>query len=309
MDSRQTKIMILNIQSLNSNIELLRGFIKDHPNPPLILCLVECQIAKTTADKMKLLDYSHMYVAAAAPTLNPSVYKSIKGGGTMVYYHQSITAKYLPQLSLQRLKGLDATSKRAADPDYGRTSSIHYLDFSFNHTSTKVRIGIAYLSPGTLHTDQAMHELNQNIIAASNSSDVPLLIGGDFNLRCDVWDNSIARSVTAQHFRWAPSFYDSLVAEGSLTLLNSSFTHSHYKPTHLSNDRIGSVLDLCFANDRALDMVRNFSIIDYVFADHLPMTIDLAFDTAQSLALPDELPGRWAVHAFNMEINTPLSMQ
>lgn len=292
--------MILNIQSLNSNIELLRSFIKDHPKPPLILCLVECQIAKNTSSQMKLHDYNHMYISAATSTLNPSIYKSIKGGGTMVYYHQSITAKYIPQLSLQRLKGLDASSKRAADPDYGRTSSIHYLDFSFNHTSTKVRIGIAYLSPGTLHSDQAMNELNQNIITACNHDEhVPLLIGGDFNLRCNVWDKNIARSTTAQHFRWAPTFYDTLVAEGSLTLLNTSFVNSRYKPTHLSNNRTDSVLDLCFANDRALDLVRDFSIIDYVFADHLPLTVDLAFDPVQSLTLPDELAGRWSIRAHS----------
>lgn len=114
-------ITVVNIQSLSTNIDLLRNYLQDsNIHPPAMFALVEAQLPASTINQYKITDYNAFHSPSEACSQQSStVHRGTPGGGTVVYFHSSVSWRHLSQLSLTHLGPLDN------DPDCGRTSSVH----------------------------------------------------------------------------------------------------------------------------------------------------------------------------------------
>ena len=287
MDCNELNIMICNIQSLNSHIDELRA-LTARPSPPQLIGLVEAQITSTTPRHLSVLNYDSIFIPSPTP---PGALTQLSGGGTTLYYHHSISVIHLPSHSLHRLRGLQR------NPNYGRTSSIHWFRVKPINSRSNFILGIAYLSPATKDSVSAISEVQANIISTAQTyQNIPMLVGGDFNLRCDIWDRDLSTEAVARssHLQRVPSFYHELVNTGELTLLNTHYVQSRFIPTRPASN---TVLDLTFANLPMLNNITSFVIGSELFADHLPMHTSFSYQHRPDTH-PNEQPApRWSPHS------------
>lgn len=263
-------IMFVNIQSLSSHIDSLRQLVLDRSTgPPLLIAATECQVPTQEHSHLSINHYTSMYYPSPQ---DPG--SSRRGGGTILYFHNSITCRPINQFSLHRLGPLPQ------DPDYGRTSSLHWFEAKLPNQNQVLIIGVIYVSPTSHSNPLAIQQVNQSIeTVIDNYSHIPILIAGDINLRHEIWDKRMSSvAVPTQHVG-ANSFYTNMVVNHSLTLLNTEYDETRYKPTRIQSNS-ASVLDLCFANEVALSLVNSFEIGGFCLADHEPLFVRLRNQTS-----------------------------
>ena len=123
VSSANRVIFTANIQSLSSNIALLRAHLA--VARPMIVLLVEAQIPADSIQRFQIKDYHALHFPSEQlPRAGAGRRRRTAGGGTVAYYHSSVTMCHLAALSLSRLHAPAHVDK----PDYGRTSSVHWFE-------------------------------------------------------------------------------------------------------------------------------------------------------------------------------------
>lgn len=280
--------MICNIQSLNSHIDELR-VLTAKPSPPQIIALVETQVTTTAPRHLNILQYESIFL----PSPTPPGRAPLSGGGTALFFHHSLSVNHLPAISLDRLSALPH------EPNYGRTSSVHWFRITPFNSRSDIILGIVYMSPATKDSRSAITQIQANILSTAELyHDTPLLVGGDFNLRCNIWDANLSNQAITEssHLRRVPSFYHELINTGELTLLNTHFSQSRFVPTRPSSN---SVLDITFANHPLLQNVTSFNIGSALLADHLPLHTSITYHRRSDADLNQPPSSRWSPHSNN----------
>lgn len=257
-------IMMVNIQSLGAHIDSLRQFALDRSiNPPLVIAATECQLLTSNHSHLSINDYTSVYY----PSHDQAI--SRRGGGTMLYFHDTVTWRHLNHLSLHRLGPL------SDDPDYGRTSSLQWFEIKLPTQNQIIIIGVAYISPTSHSNPLAVQQINQSIESVTEEhGHVPILFAGDLNLRHRIWDRDMhPTNIPTQHVG-AQAFHNNLIINHSFTLLNTYFDSTRFIPTR-TQSKSTSVLDLCFANEPAISLIDTFAIGGVLLADHEPLFIRL----------------------------------
>jgi Reverse transcriptase (RNA-dependent DNA polymerase)/Endonuclease-reverse transcriptase len=287
-------VLVSNIQSLVSNLHLLRAHVS--AARPMIVLLNEAQVpANVRLQDLRLDDYEMKHYPAVPPASGQQQQqrqrqqsqRGTAGGGTVAYFHSSVVGRHLADISLARLPS------RVGDADYGRTSSIHWFEASLPGGLEPVLLGCVYVSPQSHRYRTAIDALLANIQSVMESySHRSVLIAGDFNLRTELWDKHVQPpdSSTWPQYHWAKKFYTELTVDLGLTLLNTHFPDTAFQATRPASD---TVLDLCFANSVAMAQIRSLVIGETLFADHYSLTVRFSEPAA---AEPAPRQRAWRIH-------------
>lgn len=255
--------MFMNIQAFNYHeLAVKQLLMDDSGSSPLVLALSEAQINGNESSTLNVMNYQHIYLPAASTSST-----SRKGGGTIIYFKAIVQWKYLPHLSLSRITALPD------DAEYGRTSSVHTFEMKLPNLPQSIILCITYLAPSTNKHTSAIQALHSCLdLIADEYDHQPVIILGDFNQRSNIWDSRVTpRMAQSTQYHHAGLFYD-YFHDHDYILLNTSFQSTKHVCTRPSSS---SVLDLCFVNQPAHDLVENFVIGRVSLADHLSLSIDL----------------------------------
>lgn len=261
--------MYMNVQSLPAHIDALRSalLVSDEPTPSII-ALVETQIPSSSTINFSINGYDCIHIPSE-PSINQSqALRGTPGGGVSIYWRHGIMMSHIQSLSLNRL------GSRAQDADYGRTSCSHWFDLQLTSNAPSVLLNITYISPQSNQYIQAMRSFTANMQqVVSHFSNKPIISLGDFNARSPTWD-MLAPNPPLQP---ATLLESQLINTLGLTLLNTNHSNTIFRPTRPASS---SVLDLAFINDAALLLLSSFDIGQDVYADHLPLHINLSISSA-----------------------------
>jgi endonuclease/exonuclease/phosphatase family metal-dependent hydrolase len=292
-------VLFVNIQSLPTHIDSLRRHILSlSSNAPKIIAVVESQVPQSALRRIHITDYHHIHLPS--PDINQSINQSRpppsstqqadRGGGVVLYYHISIGVAHLSALSLPRFDAIPN------DASYGRTSCLHWFDVQLENSQSPLRLAVVYLSPKTHISPQAVDQFAANITSVVDESQhMPLVIVGDFNLRSPIWDPAVTPIMisTTQRHRRATHLHEQLTDICNLTLLNTHFNQTRHVITRpLSR----SVIDLCYANEMALNLIANMDIGHLILADHLPLRLTLVNNQSTNRANPLPSTAKWHVN-------------